>query len=90
MKARRSALKDLSDVVGDANDLAEFTMLLADEELFDPAVRESLERVCLGRRAEYHREGRALGERVFTEKPDRLVDRVGTYWRAAHEYDPER
>jgi CHAD domain-containing protein len=90
MKARRSALKDLSDVVGDANDLAEFTMLLADEELFDPAVRESLERVCLGRRAEYHREGRALGERVFAEKPDQLVDRIGTYWRAAHEYDPDR
>jgi CHAD domain-containing protein len=87
MKARRAELKDLSDVVGDANDLAEFTMMLDDEELFAPDVRETLERVCMGRRAEYHREARALGERVFAEEPDRLVERIGSYWRAAREYD---
>ena len=41
-----------------------------------------------GLRAELHRRGRPLGERLFAEHPDRLVDRLGVYWRATHEYEP--
>lgn len=87
MKARRSELKTLSDVIGDENDLAEFAMTMRDEDLFEGDTREVLGRVIGGRRAELHREGRPLGERLFAEEPDRLVARFGQYWEATREYD---
>jgi len=87
MKARRSELKTLSDVIGDENDLAEFAMTMRDENLFEVDTREVLDRVIEGRRAELHREGRPLGERLFAEEPDRLVARFGRYWEATREYD---
>jgi hypothetical protein len=90
MKERRAQLKTLSDVIGDENDLAEFSMILHDEELLEPDTRETLDRVIRGRRSELHRRGRPLGERLFAEDPDRLVDRIGAYWTATHEYDPAR
>jgi CHAD domain-containing protein len=89
MKARRAEVKELSDVIGDANDLSEFVLAMREEDLFTPTVRDALEEVCLGRRAELHRQGRPLGERLFAESPDRLVDRIGAYWRAGREYDPD-
>ncbi|RLM88764.1 CHAD domain-containing protein [Haloarcula sp. Atlit-7R] len=89
MKARRSELKTLSDVIGDENDLAEFSMMMHDEELFDEATRATLGERITGRRAELHRQGRALGERLFAEHPDQLVDRIGSYWTATREYDPQ-
>jgi CHAD domain-containing protein len=89
MKARRSELKTLSDVIGDENDLAEFSMMMHDEKLFDEATRATLGERITGRRSELHRQGRALGERLFAEHPDQLVDRIGSYWTATHEYDPQ-
>jgi len=89
MKERRAQLKTLSDVIGDENDLAEFATVINDEELLEPETRETLDRVIRGRRSELHRRGRPLGERLFAEDPDRLVDRIGAYWQATHEYDPE-
>jgi CHAD domain-containing protein len=89
MKARRSELKTLSDVIGDENDLAEFSMMMQDEALFDEATRATLKEHITGRRSELHREGRALGERLFAEHPDQLIDRIGSYWTATHEYDPQ-
>jgi CHAD domain-containing protein len=90
MKARRGELKQLSDVVGDENDLAEFGMAMHDEELFDADERERLDRLIQGRRAACHRAARPLGERLFAEDPDRLVERIGAYWTATHEYEPDR
>jgi CHAD domain-containing protein len=89
MKERRAQLKRLSDVIGDENDLAEFAMVMHDEELFAPETRDTLDRIVGGRRSELHRQGRPLGERLFAEDPDLLVDRIGTYWEATHEYDPD-
>jgi CHAD domain-containing protein len=89
MKSRRAELKELSDVVGDENDLAEFAMLMREEELFEPATRERLDQLVRGLRSEYHRQARPLGERLFAEQPDRLVERIGAYWEATHEYEPE-
>jgi CHAD domain-containing protein len=88
MKERRAQLKTLSDIIGDENDLAEFAMTMHDEELFDPETRETLDRLIHGKRSERHRRGRPLGERLFAEHPDQLVDRIGTYWEATSEYDP--
>jgi CHAD domain-containing protein len=89
MKRRRAELKQLSDVIGYENDLAEFVAMMDDEELFDPATRAALREVATAKRGEFHRQGRPLGERLFAESPDRLVDRFGAYWTATHEYDPD-
>ena len=89
MKSRRAELKELSDVIGYENDLAEFASAMHDEELFAPETRETLDRVITAKRSEFHRRGRPLGERLFAEQPDRLVDRIGSYWQATHEYDPD-
>jgi CHAD domain-containing protein len=89
MKTRRSELKTLSDVIGDENDLAEFAMLMHEEERFEPGARATLDQIIRGRRSELHRRGRPLGERLFAEPPDQLVDRIGAYWTATHEYDPD-
>jgi CHAD domain-containing protein len=88
MKRRRAELKELSDIIGYENDLAEFNMVMNDEELFAPATRETLDEIITAKRSEFHRLGRPLGERLFTEDPDQLVDRLGAYWTATHEYDP--
>ncbi|AXG11950.1 CHAD domain-containing protein [Haloplanus rubicundus] len=88
MKRRRAELKQLSDIIGYENDLAEFEMVMHDEELFAPATREILNEILTAKRSEFHRQGRPLGERLFAEAPDRLIDRLGAYWTATHEYDP--
>ena len=88
MKRRRAELKELSDIIGYENDLAEFEMVMHDEELFAPATREILNEILTAKRSEFHRQGRPLGERLFAEAPDRLIDRLGAYWTATHEYDP--
>jgi len=89
MKSRRAELKELSDIIGYENDLAEFAVTMSDEELFAPETRRALERLITGKRSEFHRQGRPLGERLFAERPDRLVDRIGAYWEATHEYSPD-
>lgn len=88
MTERRSQLKRLSDIVGDENDLAEFALMMHDEQLFSQESRETLDRLIRGERAALHRKARPLGERLFAEDPDTLVDRIGSYWEAMQEYDP--
>lgn len=88
MKRRRTELKELSDIIGYENDLAEFELMMKDEELFEPETRELLTGLITAKRAEFHRQGRPLGECLFAEDPDQLVDRFGAYWTATHEYDP--
>jgi CHAD domain-containing protein len=88
MKRRRAELKELSDIIGYENDLAEFEMMMHDEELFAFETREILNDIVAAKRSEFHRQGRPLGERLFAEDPDQLVDRFGAYWTATHEYDP--
>jgi CHAD domain-containing protein len=87
MKRRRAELKELSDIIGYENDLAEFEMVINDEELFAPETRGVLNETITAKRSEFHRLGRPLGERLFAETPDQLVDRLRAYWTATHEYD---
>ncbi len=87
MKARRSELKTLSDVIGDEHDLAVFTETMHDEQLFAPATREILDRVITDRRSQLQRQGRPVGERLFAESPDALVARTRQYWTATREYE---
>jgi CHAD domain-containing protein len=88
MKERREQLNSLSDTIGDENDLAEFSIMMREEGMFEPETRDTLNRIIRGRRAELHRKGRHLGKKLFAEDPDRLVDRIGAYWEATREYDP--
>jgi CHAD domain-containing protein len=88
MKARRSELKTLSDVVGDEHDLAVFSETTREEALFTAEERATLEEVIAHRRSQLQRRARPTGERLFAEEPDRLVERVGRYWTATREYEP--
>jgi CHAD domain-containing protein len=88
MKARRSELKTLSDVVGDEHDLAVFLETMDNEQLFTADTRAMLDSVITHRRSELQRRARPIGERVFAEDPDQLVERVGHYWTATREYEP--
>lgn len=89
MKARRAELKTLSDVIGDENDLAEFRMTMESENLFEESTRERLTERIRGQRAALQRKGRVLGERLFTEPPDTLVERIRGYWDGTREFEPE-
>lgn len=88
MKARRSELKTLSDVIGDEHDLAVFLDTMHEEDLFAPATRRTLDEVIMDRRSHLQRRGRPVGERLFAESPDRLVARLREYWTATREYEP--
>lgn len=85
LKARRAEVKTLSDVLGDEHDLAVFGEVLDDEpDLFDADVTEVFEAAIEERRDALQNEARPLGRKIFAEDPDRLTDRLGAYWDAAH------
>lgn len=87
MTARRSQLKDLSDITGDEHDLAVFGETMRDEELFDAETRAVLETVITTRRSELRREAHPVGGRLFVEEPAVLVERIRGYWDATREYE---
>lgn len=76
------ALHDLSDLLGDAHDLAVIGDFIRSD---DPVVAriDGVERVGLlldGARDDLERRSVALGRRLYAEKPKRFTKRVGTYW----------
>jgi CHAD domain-containing protein len=81
MRARRDELKTLSDVTGDAHDLAEFVELLEEERLLDAATTAAVRAAATDRRRDLETEARPLGERLFVEHPDDLVARFRGYWQ---------
>lgn len=87
MKARRSELKTLSDLLGDEHDLAVFAETMSAEELFDTETRKTLARIITGKRSELQREARPIGERLFAEEPDQFVDRMRQYWDTTRRYE---
>jgi CHAD domain-containing protein len=78
-KARRKALKSLSDYLGDEHDLAVFSRMLIDErERFgDPRNVEAVADLVDRRRGELRLAAQVLGQKLFWEKPGRLKRR----WR---------
>jgi CHAD domain-containing protein len=81
---RRHKLHDLTDLLGDDHDLAEFKSVIEEE----PDVFGDLDHLqaFLGlmdrRRGELQARSRPLGLRVYAEEPPALVERFGGYWRA--------
>lgn len=76
-KARRKALKSLSDDLGDEHDLAVFSRMLIDERdrFGEPRNVEIVLDLVDRRRGELRAAARVLGQKLFWEKPGRLKRR---------------
>jgi CHAD domain-containing protein len=85
MNARRDELKALSDLLGDDHDLSELGTILLGNAGDPPVIDTKLARL-LGliesRRQELVAEAFGLGARLYAERPARLVERFGAYFRA--------
>lgn len=83
-----SELHRLSELLGDEHDLADLELALA--RVADPATESAagmLGTLLLRRREELRGQARALGERVFGERPAELARRFRRYfeaWQAEH------
>jgi CHAD domain-containing protein len=79
-----SAVDDLGETLGDEHDLAELAKVVNN----DPSLisrkreRELLTALIEQRRKDLQQQARAKGLRVYAEKPDRFVERLGVYWEA--------
>lgn len=78
------SLEELSESLGQEHDLAEVLALLAvDPGLCpDPVERSLFAALAQHRRRELQAEARVVGTRVYAEKPDQFVFRMGVYWKA--------
>lgn len=82
MQTRRSALKALSELVGDDHDLAVLRATLAAEpELFGAAAtRDSIDSLATQRQQALRGEARGLGRRLYAERPTAHLERLQAYW----------
>ena len=82
MQPLRNEAKVLSDLLGHDHDLAVFRHMLLNKSGALGSKRDL--QVMLGlidrRSAELRAEAKPLGERVYTEKPKQIGQRVGSYW----------
>lgn len=83
MQVRRSALKALSDRVGDDHDLAMLRATLAAEpELFGAAAtRRSIDAMATERQQALRAQARGLGLCLYAERPGPHMKRLQAYWR---------
>ena len=83
--ARRAAVHELSDLLGDDHDLAVLRgELEARRGLADDAVR-TLAAVVDRRRGELQRAAMPLGARLFAQPTDAMVDQLEACWQAWRE-----
>ncbi len=84
MQTRRSALKALSELVGDDHDLAVLRATLAAEpELFGAAAtRRRIDSLAIQRQQALRGEAQALGRRLYAERPAAHLERLQAYWKA--------
>jgi CHAD domain-containing protein len=77
-------LDELGHLLGEEHDLAALLGLLAvDQQLCpDPVERSLFAALAQHRRSELQAVARVLGMRVYTEKPERFVSRMGAYWES--------
>jgi CHAD domain-containing protein len=84
MQVRRDAADFLSDLLGDDHDLVVLHEVLTGGEFgidADDLVSQSLLAFADRRRHELQATARALGLRLYAEKPKRLVERLHGYWQ---------
>lgn len=84
IRKQAEAAGELSDLLGDAHDLAVLRATLSAEprEFGDERQLEALLGLTEQRRKALTQQARPLGERLFGEHPDELVARFAQYWRA--------
>ncbi|HSR42535.1 MAG TPA: CHAD domain-containing protein, partial [Longimicrobiales bacterium] len=76
--------QDLSDLLGDANDLSDLLRLLDEDDdrgLGSPAAREVVRILAVRRRGELWAQARSLGRSLYAEAPDALGARMDEEWR---------
>lgn len=82
VKQQCRAASKLSDLLGDEHDLAVLadTLMGASEEFDDVVEMDVLLGLAQRRRLALRQQAQSLGERVFAEKPNALVQRFERYW----------
>jgi CYTH domain-containing protein/CHAD domain-containing protein len=75
-------IHDFTDKLGDHHDLAVLAEDLDGRDAVYAAQREILHALIEARQATLLAEARALGERIYAEKPKALTHRLHAYWRA--------
>jgi CHAD domain-containing protein len=85
MGTRRTTLDHLGELLGEHHDLAVLRghVQNAWDEFDQREPMLSLIEASDLRQAEIYDEARLIGRRVYAESPERLVQRLGDYWRAA-------
>jgi CYTH domain-containing protein/CHAD domain-containing protein len=82
LEATAEEIHDFTDLLGDHHDLAVLAEDLAERPEVDAAHRETLKKLIEARQDELLGEARALGDRVYAEKPKAFGRRLRAYWRA--------
>lgn len=79
-----ASLSRLGDLLGEEHDLSELLRFLAAHPGVapNPVERSMLVALVQHRRAELQTAALSLGDRIYTESPDRFVRRIGAYWEA--------
>jgi hypothetical protein len=84
MQVRRDAADVLSDLLGDDHDLVVLRGVLTGGDYgidLDREAADLLLALAARRRLELQRTARSLGQRLYAEKPSRLIDRLHAYWQ---------
>jgi CHAD domain-containing protein len=82
MKGWRAAVEDLAEALGDDHDLAELSLALAAQNELDPKQLDVVTGFIEERARQLRERARFLGERIYAEKPGRLVARLRAYYEA--------
>jgi CYTH domain-containing protein/CHAD domain-containing protein len=82
LEANAEEIHDFTDRLGEHHDLAVLGEDLADRTEVDATHRQILRVLIEARQARLLGEARALGERVYAEKPKAFGRRLHAYWRA--------
>ena len=83
MKARRKVLRQLAETLGNEHDLATLSNHLRndpDRHNGSPAMKNTLKLIDR-RRKILRTKARQLGKKIYASKSDRLIERVGKYWK---------
>jgi CYTH domain-containing protein/CHAD domain-containing protein len=87
MAATAEEIHDFTDRLGDHHDLAVLAEDLSDREALGAAHRETLRALIEARQETLLGEARALGERIYAERPKAFVRRLRGYWNAWQKQD---
>jgi len=80
LKAMAGEAHELSDLLGDHNDLTLLVLDARDRAAEDPGT-ERIASLAAGRQAELLEQAFAIGDRLYAEKPSQFTRRLARYWQ---------